>query len=87
MSGNCVFKLDKKFKEGREELEDNPRSGRSSTSRNDENIELVRQKVRGDRRLTVRMIANELGISCERVWTIITEELGMKKICAKIFPK
>ena len=68
-------------------MEDDPRSGRPSTSRNEENIELVRQKVRADRRLTVRMIANELGISCERVWTIITEDLGMKKICAKMVPR
>ena len=30
---------------------------RPSTSRTEENIELVRQKVHGDRRLTVRMIA------------------------------
>ena len=62
-----VFKWHKRFKEGREELEEDPRSGRPSASRNDKNIELLRQKVRGDLRLTVRMIANELGISCERV--------------------
>ena len=35
----------------------------------------VRQKVWSDRRLTVRMIADELGINSERVWRIITENL------------
>ena len=43
------------------------RSGRPSTSRTDENVQRVRQKVRSDRRLTVRMIADELGMNSERV--------------------
>ena len=54
------------------------------TNRNDKNIELGRQKVSSNRRLTIRMIANKLGISCERVWAIITEDLEMKKICSKM---
>ena len=43
--------------------------------------------VRGDRRLTVRMIADELEINHNSVWKIITEDLGMRKICAKMVPK
>ena len=42
--------------------------------------------MRSDRHLIFRMIANELSINSERVWTIITEDQGMKKICAKIVP-
>jgi len=38
----------------------------------------------GDHCLTVRMTANELDMNCERVWTIITKDLGMRKICAKM---
>ena len=72
---------------GREEVEDDHRSGRPSTSRTDENVECVRQKVRSNRRLTVRMIAHELGMNSERVWRIITEDLGMRKICAKKVPR
>ena len=68
-------------------MEDDPRSGRPSTSKTKENVERVRQKVRSDRRLTVRMIANELNMNSERVWTIIMEELGMRKICAKMVPR
>ena len=67
MSKACVFKWQKRFKEGREEVEDDPRSRRSLTSRNDENTELVRKKLRGDRRLTVQMIAQMNWHSCERV--------------------
>jgi len=30
------------------------------------------------------MIADELNMNWETVWLILTEELGMRKICAKI---
>ena len=71
----------------KEEVEDDQRSGRPSTSRTADNTEQVKQLVRADRRLTVRMIASELFISKETVWKIITEDLGMRKICAKMVPK
>ena len=47
----------------------------------------MRQKVRSDRPLTVRMIADELGMNSERVWRIITKDLGMRKIRAKMVPR
>jgi len=68
-------------------VEDDPRSGKPATSKIEENVELVRQKVHGDRRLTVRRIANELDMNCDKVWTIITKNLEMRKICAKMVPK
>jgi len=36
-----VFKWHKAFKEGRENVEDDPRSGRPTSSTNDENVEVV----------------------------------------------
>ena len=48
-------------------MKDDSRSGRPSTSRTEENVKIVRQKVLGGCRLTVRMIANELDMNCERV--------------------
>ena len=68
-------------------MEDDHRSGRPSTRRTDKNVERVGQKVRSDRRLTVRMIAGELGMSSKRVWRIITEDLRMRNICAKMVPR
>ena len=81
---NSSFEWHRMFKEGREEVEDDHWSGRPSTSRTDENVEHVR---RSDCRLTVRMIADELGMNSERIWRIITEYLGMRKICAKMVPR
>ena len=37
-----VFKSHKALKEGRENVEDNPRSGRPVSSTNDQNVEVVR---------------------------------------------
>jgi len=73
--------------EGREEVEDDHRSGRPSTSRIEENVQRVREKVQSARRLAVRMIADELDMNSKRVWRIITEDLGMRKICAKMVPR
>ena len=33
------------------------------------------------------MIADELGMNSERVWRIITEDPGMRKLCAKMVPR
>ena len=68
-------------------MADDNRSGRPSTSRTDENVECVRQKVQSDHRLTVKIIADELGMNSKRVWRIITEDLGMRKISAKMVPR
>ena len=87
MSRIRLFEWHRRFKEGIEEEDDDHRSGRPSTSRTDENVERVRQKVRSDRRLTVRMNTDELDMNNERVYRIITEDLGMKKICAKMVPR
>ena len=80
MSRSRVFEWHKRFKEGRENVEDNLSSGRPSTGRTEANVERVRQVVHGDRRLTVRLIASKLGMNHNSVWKIITEDLGMRKI-------
>ena len=74
-----LFEWHRRFKERREEVEDGHRSGRPSTSRTDDDVERVRQKVRSDRRLTVRMIADELGINNKKVWRISSERRILKR--------
>ena len=82
-----MFKWYKAFSEGRESIKDEPCSGRPSTSKTDNNVEIVRALVRSDRRLTVRMIASELNLKHTSVHQILSEELTMKKLCAKFVPK
>ena len=63
LSRKYVYEWFKRFPEEEETTEDEPRSGQPSTSRTPEMIEKVRQFLTQDRRLTLRLIAEELGIS------------------------
>jgi hypothetical protein len=82
-----VLKWHKAFKEGRENVEDDPRSGRPISSTNDQNVEVVRAVMAKDRRLSFRMIAEETGLYKNAVRRILTDHLYMRKICAKLVPK
>ncbi|GFV46752.1 HTH_48 domain-containing protein [Trichonephila clavipes] len=81
------FRCFKAFSEGRESIEDEPRSGRPSVSKTAANVVRVRDLVRSDRRLTIRMIGEELNLNHTIVHQILTNELKMRKICAKMVPK
>ena len=75
------------FLEGREQVEDELRAGRPSTSKTDDNVERVRSLARSDRRLMLRMISSELNFNRLTVHQILTQDLVMRKVCAKIVPK
>ncbi|GFU65188.1 hypothetical protein TNCV_4056581 [Trichonephila clavipes] len=47
----------------------------------------VQDLVRSDRRLTVRLIGEELNFNHTTIHRILTNELKMRKICAKMVPK
>jgi len=83
MGRTQVFDWFRLFIEGSTSVESDPRSGRPSTSRNEE----VRTVVRNNRRLTVREIADGCGISVGSCDVILTEDLYMKRVCAKFVPR
>jgi len=76
-----------KWEEGRESYTDEGRSGWPATSRTEENIAKVCQIVRENHRLTVRSIAEQVNIDRETVRKILTEDLDMRKVRAKMVPK
>ena len=82
-----VFKRHNAFKDGRENVEDDPRSGRPISATKDENVEVVRAVMVKDRQLSVGMIAEETGLDKGAVHRILTDHLHMRKICAKLVPK
>jgi len=53
----------KRFKEGRTSVDDDPRSGRPSMSKTDENVAKVCEVIRSNRHLTVREVAEKVSIS------------------------
>jgi len=77
----------KRFSEGRESVTDEEKSGRPATSRTEENVAKYYQILRENLRLTVRSIAEQVNIDRETVRKILTEDLDMRKVCAKLVPK
>ena len=82
-----VFRWHKSFLEGREQVEDEPRAGRTSTSKSDDSVERVRSLARSDRRLTLRMISSKLNLNQFTVHQSLTRDLDMRKVYAKMVPK
>jgi len=87
MKRTAVNKWVKRFSEGRESVTDEERPGRPATSRTEENTAKIRQIVRENRLLTVRSIAEQGNIDRETVREILTEDLDLRKGCAKMVPK
>jgi len=50
-------------------------------------IDQIHVLILEDRRISAKSIAEQLGISRERVGSIIHEDLYMRKLCAKWVPK
>ncbi|PNF30398.1 hypothetical protein B7P43_G12860, partial [Cryptotermes secundus] len=68
-----------RFKDGRTSVDSEPRSGRPSTSRNENVIEQVRTLVMEDRCITAPEHENEIGVSTGSVHSILTKDLGMRR--------
>jgi len=76
-----------RFKDGPTSGESDVRSGRPSTSRNDELIDQVRNLVMQGRRVTVREFSEEVGISIGSVHSILTDDLALRRVSAKFVLK
>jgi hypothetical protein len=80
---SSVFEWHRWFKEGWEDVQDDPASGQPRMQRTDANVDRVWALVHSERRLRVRLIAQELNMNSETVRQIIMKDLGMRKIFRK----
>ena len=92
MRGTCTIvcnhqKLGGQFKRGDFSTCDVPRPGRHQTVTTPEIIDQIQKLILEDRRISAKSIAEQLGISRERVGSIIHEDLDMRKLSAKWVPK
>ena len=72
MSKPRIYEWYKRFSEGRESVEDDDRSGRPNTSINEDQIEKVKQMILENRRITIREVSDEIGISfgsCQAIFS------------------
>ncbi|XP_073941240.1 protein GVQW3-like [Choristoneura fumiferana] len=77
----------KQFKCVRDGLEDDLRSGRPISAVTEENVAHVKKNILEDRRVKQWKIARDVGVSKERVNTIIHEHLNMSKVSARWVPR
>jgi len=68
-------------------IEDQPRSARPSSSRNDENIGKIREKLNEDHHYTIDELSEVTGVSWSSVQRILTQDLGMRRDAAKLVPR
>ncbi|KYN33876.1 hypothetical protein ALC56_11689 [Trachymyrmex septentrionalis] len=85
--GARVFEWYKRFSEGRESTEDDQRPDRPVFVSAPQTVTKINEIVRGDRRMSIRMIAETVNADKETVRKILRDELNMKKVCAKLVPK
>jgi len=87
LSRERVFERFSRFKKGDLRIEDQPRSGRPSSSRNEENIAKIREKLNEDHRCTIDELSDVTGVSWSSVQHILTQDLGMRRVAAKFVPR
>ena len=75
-----------RFKQGRESLEDDPRSGRPLLAFSEDDVTAVKRLLDEDARYTVDEISESLSINSSAVFMILKQRLGLRKICARWVP-
>jgi len=86
LSSSKDFRWYGRFLDGREDIEDDHRSGRPTECRNDNNVEKISQLLLQNRHLSLRMLADEVNIGKDTVRKIVVEDLRKPKICSRFVP-
>ena len=86
MSRTQVYTWFTQFKNGRDDLNDDPRPGRPEASNRAELMEKLREIIAIDAKFTVRMLPEKLNLSYCTIYTILTEDLGERKVFARFVP-
>jgi len=81
-----VFRWYGRFHDGRDDSEDDLRSGWPTECRSDNNVEKISQLLPQNRHLSLRMLADEVNIGKDTVRRIVVEDLRKRKICSNFVP-
>ena len=87
MNRAWVFEWHKRFKEVRESVRDDKRCGRIKEVRTPGLVGQIKNFMDKDRRVFIETISAQFDVRVRTVHTIISDELKMRKICAKFVPR
>ena len=87
LSRSNILRWYGRFHDGREDIEDDPSSGRPTECLNDSNVEKISQLLLQNRYLSLRMLADEVNIIKDTVRNIVVEDLRKRKICSRFVPR
>ena len=85
-SDATVYRWVKRFSSGNSTVEDGRGKFKPPTVTDDKTVDLVKELVDEDPRVTIRYIAESLGLSSGRVCKILRHKLGYRKVCARWVP-
>ena len=85
--GDETMSQKKFYKWYRDFKEDLHRSGKPSTSIDDQNINKIKEMVPGNRLLTIRELVDVVGISFGSVRTIWKDHLNLRRVKSSLVPK
>jgi len=83
LSKTQVFEWHRRFKAGREDVNDDERADQPSGVITEENIEKERDFVKVSKKSSVRFLEMKLGIPKTTIHRILTEKLGLQKLNSK----
>jgi len=70
-----VFRWYGQFRDGREDIEDDPRSGQPTECCNDNNVKKISQLLLQNRHLSQRMLADEVNVGKDTMRKTVVEDL------------
>ena len=79
LSRSNVFRWYGRFRDGREDIEDDPRSGCS------DNVEKISQLLLQNHHRSLRMLADKVNFGKDTMRRIVVEDLRKRKICSRFF--
>lgn len=86
LSRSRVHEWFNRFKNGREDLNDDDHPGPAFTVITPESIEIVRDFIKYQPKSSLSFMEMELGISKSSIYRILTKKLGYRKVCARFVP-
>ena len=78
-----VFRWCGRFRDEREDIEEDPRGGQSTECSNDNIVEKISQLLLQNCHLSLRMLAGEVIVGRSTVRKIVAEDLQKRKICLR----